>query len=269
MRFSGTSVRALVSVLVVFLLTLGMNAPARGATDAWIQTQLITTYGLNEHLSPFSIDVAVQDGQVTLTGEVETEIEKELAGQIARSVDGVKSVKNDIGVNQESDREREPSAFYQAVTEATLTAKVKSNLLWNEHVSGTDITVTTENGVVTLEGSVGSEAERDLAVQLTRNTDGVESVRNRLTVLGTEKAEASMVDKAATAVGNTFLTGKVKAALMSSKGMEGADVNVSSEQGTVTLTGTVTSKQQENHVLEVVNNVQSVEKVISKLQIQG
>jgi osmotically-inducible protein OsmY len=254
--------------LAVALLA-GGAAPAAAATDAWIQTQLITTYGLNEHLSPFAIDVDVQNGDVALTGDVETGIEKELAGQIAKSVDGVKSVKNDILVNEQSGRERQPSPFYRAVTDATLTAKVKSNLLWNEHVSGTDIAVSSENGVVTLEGSVGSEAERDLAVQLSRNTDGVESVQNRLTVLGTQKAEASMVDKAATAVGNTFLTGKVKAALMSSKGMEGADVNVSSEQGTVTLTGTVTSKQQENHVLEVVNNVQSVEKVISKLQIQG
>ena len=258
---------ALFSGWMILLLVVGLHVPAHAATDAWIQTQLITTYGLNEHLNPFDIEVSVTEGAVTLTGEVETEIEKELAGQIAKNVDGVKSVKNDIGVNRESDRERQPSAFYQSVTEATLTAKVKSNLLWNEHVSGTDIAVSTENGVVTLEGSVGSEAERDLAVQLTRNTDGVESVRNRITVRGAEKKEASMVDKAAAAVGDTFLTGKVKAALMSSKGMEGANVNVGTDNGTVTLTGTVTSKEQEKHVLEVVNNVQSVEKVVSKLQI--
>lgn len=255
--------------ILAILLFAGPPAPAAAANDAWIQTQLVTTYGLNEHLSPFSIDVAVQNGDVTLTGNVETGIEKDLAGQIAKSVDGVKSVKNDILVNGQSGGERQPSAFYRAVTDATLTAKVKSNLLWNEHVSGTDIAVSSKNGVVTLEGSVGSEAQRDLAVQLSRNTDGVESVRNRLTVHGMEKTEASMVDKAAAAVGNTFLTGKVKAALLSSKGMEGANVSVSSEGGTVTLTGTVTSKQQEAHVVEVVDNVQSVEKVVSKLQVQG
>lgn len=269
MRYSRTPVRPLVSGLIIFFLTLGMNAPARGATDAWIQTQIITAYGLNEHLNPFDIEASVAEGAVTLTGEVETEIEKELAGQIARSVDGVKSVKNDIGVNRESEGERQPSAFYRSVTEATLVAKVKSNLLWNEHVSGTDIGVSAENGVVTLEGSVGSKAERDLAVQLTRNTDGVESVRNRIAVRGAEEKETSMVDKAAAAVGNTFLASKVTAALMSGKGMEGADVNVGAANGTVTLTGTVTSKEQEKHVLEVVNNVQSVEKVVSKLQING
>jgi osmotically-inducible protein OsmY len=255
-------------ILTIPLLA-GPQSPAAAASDAWIQTQLVTTYGLNEHLNPFAIDVAVRNGDVALTGEVDTGIEKDLAGQIAKSVDGVKSVKNDLLVVGQSGREREPSAFYRAVTDATLTAKVKSNLLWNEHVSGTDIAVSSENGVVTLEGSVGSEAERDLAVQLSRNTGGVESVQNRLTVQKSEETEASMVDKATTAVGNTFLTGKVKAALMSSKGMEGSDVSVSSDGGTVTLTGTVRSKEQENHVLEVVNNVESVENVVSNLQIQG
>ena len=112
------------AAMAFLLLFLSLAPEAQAANDAWLKTKLITTYGLNEHLSPFDIDVQVHDGSVTLSGEVETGIEKDLAGQIARSVEGVSSVQNNIAVVGNSNQERQPSAFYQSVTDATLTAKV-------------------------------------------------------------------------------------------------------------------------------------------------
>lgn len=256
------------AAMAFLLLFLSLAPEAQAANDAWLKTKLITTYGLNEHLSPFDIDVQVHDGSVTLSGEVETGIEKDLAGQIARSVEGVSSVQNNIAVVGNSDQERQPSAFYQSVTDATLTAKVKSNLLWNQHVGGGDISVSTEDGVVTLEGAVTSEAEKDLAVQLTRNTGGVRSVRDRLQVQEGTSAETSMVEKAAQTVNNTYVTGQVKTVLMASKGMEGANVNVSTDNGVVTLSGTVTSQEQAEHIQQIVGNVESVRKVNSQLTVK-
>lgn len=256
------------AAMAFLLLSLSLAPEAHAANDAWLKSQLITTYGLNEHLSPFDIDVQVQEGKVTLSGDVETGIEKDLAGQIARSVEGVSAVQNNLSVVGNSDKERQPSAFYRSVTNATLTAKVKSNLLWNQHVGGGDIAVSTENGVVTLEGVVASEAEKDLAVQLTRNTGGVRSVRDRLQVQEGTPAETSMVEKAAQTVSDTYVTGQVKTVLMASKGMEGADVTVSTDHGVVTLSGTVASEEQAEHVQQIVRNVQSVRKVNSRLTVK-
>lgn len=269
-RWNATQKWLLPGILALFLIA-GIPADSRAASDAWIQTQLVTTYTLNEHLNPFDIGVKVADGVVTLNGEVETGIEKDLAGQIARSVDGVKAVENHLAVAPDPNAERQPAGFYRSVTDATITAAVKSNLLWNQNVEGTAIEVSTENGVVRLAGTAASGAERDLAVQLARNTQGVKSVQDEIAVgdgAKEGKKGRSMLNEAAQAVSDTYLTGRIKTVLMASKGMDGADVNVDTDQGVVTLTGTVASKDQAEHVVRVVDNVESVRDVVSKLTVR-
>lgn len=53
-------------------------------------------------------------------------------------------------------------------TDAKIATVIKSRYLFDTDVDGTDIDVDVENRVVTLEGHVGSEAERDLAVQIAK-----------------------------------------------------------------------------------------------------
>ncbi|MOA37688.1 periplasmic protein [compost metagenome] len=53
---------------------------------------------------------------------------------------------------------------------------MKSTLLYSSNVAGSDIDVTTKDGVVTLSGKVHSGAERDLAIELAQNVRGVKSV---------------------------------------------------------------------------------------------
>ena len=69
-----------------------------------------------------------------------------------------------------------------ALENAALTAKIKSKMALDDSVKALDINVDTSNGVVTLTGTVHSEAERTRAVQLARETAGVTSVNDRLTV---------------------------------------------------------------------------------------
>jgi osmotically-inducible protein OsmY len=63
------------------------------------------------------------------------------------------------------------------VSDAWITTKVKSTFLYSSNVAGSDITVTTAGGVVTLTGKVDSGAERALAIELAQNVKGVKSVR--------------------------------------------------------------------------------------------
>ena len=63
-----------------------------------------------------------------------------------------------------------------AVSDAWITTKVKTSLLYSKNVDGLDIEVDTKNGVVTLSGTVDSNAERDLAVELARQVRGVKKV---------------------------------------------------------------------------------------------
>ena len=69
-----------------------------------------------------------------------------------------------------------------AVGEGTLTAKIKSKMALDDLVKARNIHVETDGAVVTLTGDVSSDAERQRAVQLTKETEGVRSVVDRLQV---------------------------------------------------------------------------------------
>ena len=70
----------------------------------------------------------------------------------------------------------------EVVTDASLTAAVKTKFLADSQVKGLNIDVDTSNGVVTLNGHVSSQAEASKAVTIARNTDGVKRVINNLKV---------------------------------------------------------------------------------------
>ena len=66
--------------------------------------------------------------------------------------------------------------------DAALTAKIKSKMALDDTIEAADIDVDTSGSVVTLTGTLSSDAERQRAMQLARETDGVTSVVDRLSV---------------------------------------------------------------------------------------
>lgn len=69
-----------------------------------------------------------------------------------------------------------------AISDAKIVTVLKSRLLDESEVTGTDIDVDVDNRVVTLKGNVKSETERQLVVSIAENTDDVDSVKDMLTV---------------------------------------------------------------------------------------
>ena len=70
------------------------------------------------------------------------------------------------------------------VSDASVTALVKSKLATNANTRDLHVDVDTKNGVVRLSGEVWSAEERDLVELLARNTEAVAMVQNDLIVLG-------------------------------------------------------------------------------------
>jgi hyperosmotically inducible protein len=70
----------------------------------------------------------------------------------------------------------------EAVSDGALTTKIKSKMALDDLVDAANISVKTEDGVVTLTGVVKSARERERAVALARETNGVTRVEDRLTV---------------------------------------------------------------------------------------
>ena len=70
----------------------------------------------------------------------------------------------------------------RALSNATLTAKIKAKMALDDSVKASNIDVDTTGTTVTLSGHVGTDAERRRAVQLARETEGVTSVTDNLKV---------------------------------------------------------------------------------------
>jgi hyperosmotically inducible protein len=70
----------------------------------------------------------------------------------------------------------------QGIDDAAITAKVKTALLAEKGVSGTDINVDTAQGTVTLSGRVADASQIDRAAQVAKEVEGVKTVLNKLTV---------------------------------------------------------------------------------------
>ena len=138
-----------------------------------------------------NIDVDTREGVVTLTGIVQSAEEEAKALQIARSTKGVVDVVDKIAINSSSEPGSAPTSGVGdtvagtaagVVTDASITAKVKSSLLADPEVSGLRIDVDTRNGIVTLTGTVGTAAEKAHAVELAGKVDNVTRVEDRLTL---------------------------------------------------------------------------------------
>lgn len=240
-------------------------------SDVWLKASIVTSYTLNQNLNPFDLNVEVKNGIASLVGTVDSEVEKDLAIAIAKGVEGIKDVKSNITIEPGTRGDgRQKSEFFRTVEDATITAKVKSKLLWNRNTNGMDISVNTENAVVTLKGKVVSDAQGDLAVQMTKNTTGVERVKSELEVVPAlqEVEDKSTLETIERKTSDAWITTKVKSMLLFSKGTDGADINVETDNQIVTLKGSVVSKEQEREVIEMVNDIVGVKGVRSQLIIE-
>lgn len=161
--------------------------------DAWLEGKIETTYTLNEHLNPFNIDTEVRDGTAYLAGMVESDIDRDLAAELALAVEGVLKVENNLSVKDKftlldqsdedsSDHADARRSFAQIVDDATTTAAIKTKFAVNGNVSATDINIDTRNDVVYLKGTVASEQEKELAGSIALNASDTEEVRNELKV---------------------------------------------------------------------------------------
>lgn len=232
--------------------------------EAQKEGRIYASYALNRHLNPFEFKVTVDGQQAILEGTVEESVDKDLAEQIALSVNGIAKVDNRIRVDAAAgEHARKPGQgdFGRAVEDATITAGVKSKLLWNDNTDGLDIKVDTKQGVVTLTGVADTDASRDLAGYLAANTGGVRDVENRLTVSGKSGTAEPQAERAGEAVSDAWITAKVKSSFLYSKHVAGSDIGVATNHGVVKLSGAVESDREKALAVELSKNVRGVRQV--------
>jgi osmotically-inducible protein OsmY len=151
-------------------------------SDAWLMTKVKTTLLFHRSVSGIKTEVDVKDGIVTLRGAADNQAQKDLATEYARDVEGVKDVKNEMSVAKTAKETKETRTVGDKIDDASITALVKTTLLYHRSTSGLRTKVTTKNGVVTLSGKAKNAAEKDLASKFAKDVNGVEDVNNLMTI---------------------------------------------------------------------------------------
>lgn len=170
-------------------------------SDAGVTTAVKSKLAADDTVKAYRIDVDTRDRVVTLKGQVDTEMAKSRAVELARTTDGVRDVVDSLvvapgatptsGIDDEAQRRAKEGASAArdaaggagaAMGDAGITAAIKTKMLADTTVGGLKIDVDTQDGVVVLTGNVSSAAERKRAIELARETNGVKSVKDQLKI---------------------------------------------------------------------------------------
>ena len=151
--------------------------------DLEIRVAILEALSHSRELGGKSIDVKVDNRTVTLSGTVETPAQRNGAEQIARAVDGVAGVTNNLSVTNPQAMTEPPAASSPpADLNADLAKRVEFELYRTDAFNTLTIQVAALEGAVTLSGTVRSRAEQLLAERVVQSVAGVKKVTNDLKV---------------------------------------------------------------------------------------
>lgn len=169
----------------------GTQKPEPGATtqvsDWWITMKIHSQFVPEDALEDSNIDVDTKMGVVTLSGTVATDAGRARAVAVAKATDGVKSVTDKLRVASEAakaarDATGAAKGAGRRVTDGWIKSKIYAQFLTEDSLEDSDIDLDVRTGVVTLNGTVATDAGRARAVAVAKATDGVKNVKDALKV---------------------------------------------------------------------------------------
>lgn len=220
------------------------EASIRNGAEAALKTQKL--------VRAESIKVSAAGSRLTLEGEVGTWDESDLAREVVSGIAGVTAVDNRITVNFEGER-----------TDAQIAEQLRFIIQDDPLYDGLDLVASVKDGVVKLNGEVGSRAEFDRLVRRSYVTGVIEVKLNGLRINS---------DLAMEAVGDKDYTpdqslDAAKAALAHDSRVRNGSVQPSVREGVLTLSGTVASIRERDAAESVARGIPGVLRVSNELRI--
>ena len=215
------------------------NVPSDAAIQQMVEDELASIPGLWST----QIGVSVGGRVVTLSGDVSTLEQLGAATAAALGVTGVQAVANDIQIR----------ALHHAPTDTALAEAIVQRLAWNASVPDGAISVVVHEGNVILTGEVHWDFQRRVAESSVRHMRGVRWIDNRITLTPREPSRR-IREHIRTALGRGALT-------------HGYPIDVAVADGSVTLTGFVSSHQAKRHAEHIAWNDPHVVSVVNELEV--
>jgi len=226
----------------------GQEAPMIGLariSDPEVQRRVVDELRWDPRVDERNIDVDVTEGVVWLRGRVNSYAQRLAARAAAHRVVGVLDVADDLRVVLSPDQQRSDVDLARAVREA---------LEWSVFVPDRRIHSTVSDGWVTLDGTVGTLAQRADAVAAVERLQGVQGVGNQIIV------ESPIIASAR-------IKSDIEKAMMRQARWPGDGVQVSVDDGVVTLTGQVHSWDERQALGQVVASALGVRQVVDRLRV--
>jgi len=225
--------------------------------DAAIRRDVLDALATNAATSAYPLTVEVRGSQVTLRGRLESWVEKQLAGEVARGIRGVAALNNAITVTYP--RHRHDSAITRDVQ-----AALQNDVRLNPGSGPIDVDV--HGGRVWLRGTVGSAAEKSQAsydawVYGTRAVDDSELVVEYWAPDPMRAMQLPSHDDAKT-------RRAVRAALTLDPRVSVEELRVRAQDGVVTLDGVVDSLQGKRAAEETAGDTVGVFRVVDLLDVR-
>ena len=191
------------------------------SNDSQLQKSVLAELAWEPSITAAHIGVAADDGVVTLTGHVDSFVQKHAAEDAARRVRGVRAVAEEIEVRLAFDMTRGDDDIARAAVD---------RLSWDISVPKNEVKVSVEAGWVTLSGEVQWYFQKQAAVQDVRRLTGVIGLTDRITIRASESAGD--------------ISDEITHALHRSWFFDPTLVTVTAEHGRVRLLGTVKSSYE-------------------------
>lgn len=173
--------------------TARSNSATDAMSDTVITTKVKAQLASDSSIQSSNIEVSTANGVVTMDGYVNDAAASSAAERTAKAVSGVTRVQNRLTTssstmssnNMSSDSRYSDDGttigsaaddMQEATSDAWITTKVKTALLADSDAKGFDVNVETNNGVVTLQGEMDTQAAIDHVREIAAKVDGVKSV---------------------------------------------------------------------------------------------
>jgi hyperosmotically inducible periplasmic protein len=202
-----------------------------------IENQLIWDSRVDET----GIRVKVEKGKVVLTGKVPSFIARLASEDDAWSVPGVISVENNIII--------EIPSTGAIPDDKEIHERVTSILEWNKSIDTSNIEVIVSRGWVTLQGSIETYWKKIRVHELAGSVYGVIGITNNLAIVPTKK------------VSDIIIAETIVSALERNTMTDSGTISVEVKDGSVTLTGTVTSLAEAKAAREIAFYTEGVKEV--------
>jgi osmotically-inducible protein OsmY len=142
-------------------------------------------------------------------------------------------------------------------TDSRIESSAAKSYVFKTYLKDDAIKTTSKDGIVTLTGTVAESSHKSLAQDTVEGLPGVKSVDNQLVVSGDQPAEHS----------DTWITTKVKSALLFHRNVSASGTSVYTKDGVVTLQGEASSLAQKELTTEYAKDIDNVKGVENNMTI--